>query len=215
MRNGAAIREVRNLNIDAITRWWFQGIPIDGLQRLLFYQPHHAVGYGIGMIGLLAIARREPSARRRGVCDRRHLPRLVDRHQLIRGRDDYGGRSDSRRDRCREGVGLAAGTRSRDRRGDSAGYRHGSDLCAEVRRQQRRSGGIRAQSHGDARVLVEHALEFRTRAAALPWLPCRRSGGNAAALASSPRWPRRVWCSISSSTSAIIRTCTSDGGSAI
>src|SRR5688572_10913399 len=25
MRNGAAIREVRNLNIDAITRWWFQG----------------------------------------------------------------------------------------------------------------------------------------------------------------------------------------------
>ena len=58
MRNGAAIREVRNLNIDAITRWWFQGIPIDGLQRLLFYQPHHAVGYGIGMIGLLAIARR-------------------------------------------------------------------------------------------------------------------------------------------------------------
>jgi hypothetical protein len=58
MRNGAAIREVRNLNIDAITRWWFQGIPIDGLQRLLFYQPHHAVGYGIGMLGLLAIARR-------------------------------------------------------------------------------------------------------------------------------------------------------------
>ena len=56
--NGAAIREVRNLNIDAITRWWFQGIPIDGLQRLLFYQPHHIVGYGIGLIGLLAIARR-------------------------------------------------------------------------------------------------------------------------------------------------------------
>ena len=57
-RNGAAIREVRNLNIDAISRWLFQGIPIDGLQRLLFYQPHHAVGYGIGLIGLLAIARR-------------------------------------------------------------------------------------------------------------------------------------------------------------
>src|SRR5688572_1304447 len=59
MRQGAAIGEVKNLNIDAISRWWFQGIPIDGLQRLLFYQPHHAVGYGIGMIGLLAIARRE------------------------------------------------------------------------------------------------------------------------------------------------------------
>ena len=58
-RNGAALAEVRNLNIDALSRWWFQGIPIDGLQRLLFYQPHHAVGYGIGLIGLLVIARRE------------------------------------------------------------------------------------------------------------------------------------------------------------
>jgi hypothetical protein len=57
-RNDASMREVRNLNIDAISRWWFQGIPIDGLQRLLFYQPHHAVGYGIGLIGLLVIARR-------------------------------------------------------------------------------------------------------------------------------------------------------------
>lgn len=57
-RNGIPLRDVKNLNIDAISRWWFQGIPIDGLQRLLFYQPHHAVGYGIGVIGLLAIARR-------------------------------------------------------------------------------------------------------------------------------------------------------------
>ena len=58
-RHGVPLRDVKNLNIDAISRWWFQGIPIDGLQRLLFYQPHHAVGYSIGLIGLLAIARRE------------------------------------------------------------------------------------------------------------------------------------------------------------
>ena len=50
------ISEVRNLNIDAISRWYFQGIPIDGLQRLLFYQPHHIVGYTIGLLGLLALA---------------------------------------------------------------------------------------------------------------------------------------------------------------
>ena len=50
------ISEVKNLNIDAISRWYFQGIPIDGLQRLLFYQPHHIVGYTIGLIGLLALA---------------------------------------------------------------------------------------------------------------------------------------------------------------
>ena len=57
-RNNAPLVAVKNLNIDAVSRWYFQGIPIDGLQRLLFYQPHHVVGYGIGLIGLIAIARR-------------------------------------------------------------------------------------------------------------------------------------------------------------
>ncbi len=57
-RNNAPLAAVKNLNIDAITRWYFQGIPIDGLQRLLFYQPHHIVGYGIGLIGLVSLARR-------------------------------------------------------------------------------------------------------------------------------------------------------------
>jgi hypothetical protein len=57
-RNGAPLRAVVNLNIDAVSRWYFQGIPIDGLQRLLFYQPHHALGYVIGLVGLLVIALR-------------------------------------------------------------------------------------------------------------------------------------------------------------
>jgi hypothetical protein len=57
-RNNAPLAAVKNLNIDAVSRWYFQGIPIDGLQRVLFYQPHHVVGYGVGMIGLIAIARR-------------------------------------------------------------------------------------------------------------------------------------------------------------
>jgi hypothetical protein len=57
-RNGAPLAAVKNLNIDAVSRWYFQGIPIDGLQRVLFYQPHHALGYVIGLIGLMAIALR-------------------------------------------------------------------------------------------------------------------------------------------------------------
>jgi hypothetical protein len=52
------IAEVKNLNIDSVSRWYFQGIPIDGLQRLLFYQPHHIVGYTIGLLGLLVLAMR-------------------------------------------------------------------------------------------------------------------------------------------------------------
>lgn len=72
-RNDAPLAAVKSLNIDAVSRWYFQGIPIDGLQRLLFYQPHHVVGYGIGMLGLMAIARRirpvdAPAFAIAGVC---------------------------------------------------------------------------------------------------------------------------------------------------
>ncbi len=62
----APLSLVRYLNIDAVSRWYFGSLPIDGLQRVLFYQPHHAVGYGLGMLGLLAVAgrarRRDPAA---------------------------------------------------------------------------------------------------------------------------------------------------------
>src|SRR4029079_15628095 len=54
----APLAAIKNLNIDAISRWNFGGIPIDGLQRVLFYQPHHIVGYTIGLIGLLSLAMR-------------------------------------------------------------------------------------------------------------------------------------------------------------
>jgi len=33
-------------------------MPIDGLQRILWYQPHHAVGYLLGFLGVMAVARR-------------------------------------------------------------------------------------------------------------------------------------------------------------
>ena len=56
--HGVRLAEVRNLNIDAITRWYLHGIPIDGLQRVLFYQPHHAVGYAMGLLGLYSVSHR-------------------------------------------------------------------------------------------------------------------------------------------------------------
>ena len=49
---------VRLLNIDAITRWLYGGMPIDGLHRVLLYQPQHALGYVLGLLGVMAVARR-------------------------------------------------------------------------------------------------------------------------------------------------------------
>jgi len=50
------------VNIDAITRWIYGSMPVDGLHRLLLYQPHHAMGYAVGFSALLCVvqAHRRP-----------------------------------------------------------------------------------------------------------------------------------------------------------
>jgi hypothetical protein len=59
-RNSASLESVianlRDLNIDAVTRWFYASLPIDGLQRLLWYQPHHSTGYALGLSCLLILA---------------------------------------------------------------------------------------------------------------------------------------------------------------
>jgi hypothetical protein len=57
-RVGLPIDNLRNFNIDAISRWMLHAMPIDGLQRVLWYQPHHALGYAFGLLGVMALARR-------------------------------------------------------------------------------------------------------------------------------------------------------------
>jgi len=60
--NGLDWRAVRSLNIDAVTRWFFAAMPIDGLHRLLWYQPHHALAYALAFVGLAMVARRRRQA---------------------------------------------------------------------------------------------------------------------------------------------------------
>ncbi|MGE3277248.1 MAG: hypothetical protein AB7O67_19205 [Vicinamibacterales bacterium] len=57
-RLGVPMSLVRYLNIDALVRWEWGAMPIDGLHRVLLYQPHHATGYAMGLLGLLVVARR-------------------------------------------------------------------------------------------------------------------------------------------------------------
>ncbi len=47
---------LKDYNIDAVTRWFYQGMPVDGLQRLLLYQPHHLTGYVMGLTALWLVA---------------------------------------------------------------------------------------------------------------------------------------------------------------
>ncbi|MGH9158423.1 MAG: hypothetical protein ACRD2X_00335 [Vicinamibacteraceae bacterium] len=57
---GAPLDLVRYVNIDAITRWIYGSMPVDGLHRLLLYQPHHAMGYAIGFSALLCVVQARP-----------------------------------------------------------------------------------------------------------------------------------------------------------
>ena len=51
-RGGESFEALRTINIDAVTRWFYQGMPVDGLQRLLLYQPHHLTGYALALLAL-------------------------------------------------------------------------------------------------------------------------------------------------------------------
>jgi hypothetical protein len=55
-RTGGPLDALKDLNIDAVTRWFYSSLPVDGLQRLLWYQPHHSTGYALGFSALLVLA---------------------------------------------------------------------------------------------------------------------------------------------------------------
>src|SRR5262245_42394051 len=52
-RHALPFEAIRNINIDAVENWYYGALKIDGLQRLLWYQPHHAMGYAAGLSALL------------------------------------------------------------------------------------------------------------------------------------------------------------------
>jgi hypothetical protein len=52
---GRPLAALRNLNIDAISRWIFGSLPVDGLQRALLYQPQHQMGYALAFLALIVV----------------------------------------------------------------------------------------------------------------------------------------------------------------
>lgn len=67
-RAGIDYGYLRMLNIDAITRWEYGSLPVDGLQRVLFWQPQHAMGYALGYSALLVASRPAGTPDMRGVA---------------------------------------------------------------------------------------------------------------------------------------------------
>jgi hypothetical protein len=63
--NWTSIRDaLRSTNIDSVGNWVYQGMKVDGLQRALFWQPQHLVGYQLGFSALLLIIEATDASRR-------------------------------------------------------------------------------------------------------------------------------------------------------
>jgi hypothetical protein len=54
-QRGAPLSGVTNLNIDALSNWWFGGLRVDGLQRCFWWVPQHSMAYALGLIALAMV----------------------------------------------------------------------------------------------------------------------------------------------------------------
>lgn len=53
LRRGRSLAELRELNIDAMTAWWYGGLRIDDLPRTMWYTPQHATSCALGLIAVM------------------------------------------------------------------------------------------------------------------------------------------------------------------
>ena len=52
-RRGAPLASLSDMNIDAVTAWYFNGLRIDNVPRSLWYTPQHTTAVALGLVGWL------------------------------------------------------------------------------------------------------------------------------------------------------------------
>ena len=57
LRRARPLSRLRELNIDAISAWYFQGLSIDGLPRSMWWNPQHSLACAFGLIALTIAGR--------------------------------------------------------------------------------------------------------------------------------------------------------------
>jgi hypothetical protein len=55
VNRGTPLGAVRNLNIDAISNWWFGGLRVDGIPRCFWWVPQHSMSYILGLVALAVV----------------------------------------------------------------------------------------------------------------------------------------------------------------
>lgn len=52
---GAPWSALRDLNVDALSNWWFYALRVDGLQRCFWWVPQHSMAYALGLVALAIV----------------------------------------------------------------------------------------------------------------------------------------------------------------
>ena len=56
LQSGAPLSTLRDLNVDAVTAWKYNGLRIDGVHRTMFYTPQHGLSCALGLLALVPAA---------------------------------------------------------------------------------------------------------------------------------------------------------------
>ena len=54
-QHGANLGALRDLNIDALSNWWFYALRVDGLQRCFWWVPQHSMAYALGLVAIATV----------------------------------------------------------------------------------------------------------------------------------------------------------------
>jgi hypothetical protein len=69
-QRGAPFRQIRDYNVDALTRWWWEAPSADGLHRLFWYTPQHGTAITAGLLAVATyVLARDANGIRRALFD--------------------------------------------------------------------------------------------------------------------------------------------------
>ena len=56
LARGRPLAALRDVNVDAVTAWWFNGLRIDSIHRTMYYTPQHGLSCALGLLALVPAA---------------------------------------------------------------------------------------------------------------------------------------------------------------
>ena len=69
-QRGAPFWQIRDYNVDALTRWWWEAPSADGLHRLFWYTPQHGTAITAGLLAVATyVLARDANGIRRALFD--------------------------------------------------------------------------------------------------------------------------------------------------